>query len=115
MKLSDETQRSIGPTVANALAEDVGDGDLTASLIDEDAVLGATIVARVNRSTFAPNRKQARIRCDSIGTRRSLSAPIPTRDFTSGPNACTAAMTAGIPGRPSVPICRAISTATNCP
>ena len=46
MKLPDETQRSIGPTVANALAEDVGSGDLTASLIDVDAVLGATIVAR---------------------------------------------------------------------
>ncbi len=46
MKLPDKTQRSIGPTVANALAEDVGDGDLTAALIDENAVLGATIVAR---------------------------------------------------------------------
>ncbi len=46
MKLPDETQRSIGPTVANALAEDVGSGDLTASLVDVDAILGATIVAR---------------------------------------------------------------------
>jgi len=46
MELSEETRHSIGPTVANALAEDVGSGDLTASLIDVDAVLGATIVAR---------------------------------------------------------------------
>lgn len=45
MRMPDETQRSIGSTVANALAEDVGDGDLTASLVD-DAVLGATIIAR---------------------------------------------------------------------
>jgi len=46
MKLTDETQHSIGPAVANALAEDVGSGDLTASLVDADAILGATIVAR---------------------------------------------------------------------
>ena len=32
--------------VAAALAEDVGDGDLTAALIDADAVVGATIIAR---------------------------------------------------------------------
>ncbi len=32
--------------VAAALAEDVGGGDLTAALIDEDAVVGATIIAR---------------------------------------------------------------------
>ena len=46
MELPEETQRSIGPTVANALAEDVGDGDLTAALVDADAVVGATIIAR---------------------------------------------------------------------
>jgi len=46
MKLSETTKQSIGPTVAAALAEDVGDGDLTASLVDEDAVVGATIIAR---------------------------------------------------------------------
>ncbi len=46
MKLSDDLKRSIGPTVATALAEDVGHGDLTASLIDPDAVVGATIIAR---------------------------------------------------------------------
>ncbi len=46
MKIPEETRRSIGPTVANALAEDIGDGDLTAALIDKDAILGATIVAR---------------------------------------------------------------------
>ena len=46
MKLSETTRQSIGPTVAAALAEDVGNGDLTASLVDEDAVVGATIIAR---------------------------------------------------------------------
>ena len=46
MKLSDELKASIGPTVANALAEDIGSGDLTASLIDVDEVAGATIIAR---------------------------------------------------------------------
>ncbi len=46
MELPEETQRSIGPTVTNALAEDVGDGDLTASLVDADSVVGATIIAR---------------------------------------------------------------------
>ena len=44
--LSDETKASIGPGVAAALAEDVGAGDLTALLIDADAVVGATIIAR---------------------------------------------------------------------
>jgi len=44
--LSDQTKASIGPGVAAALAEDVGAGDLTASLIDADAVVGATIIAR---------------------------------------------------------------------
>ncbi|MDH3619430.1 MAG: carboxylating nicotinate-nucleotide diphosphorylase [Gammaproteobacteria bacterium] len=44
--LSDETKASIGPGVAAALAEDVGAGDLTASLIDADTVVGATIIAR---------------------------------------------------------------------
>ena len=44
--ISDETKASIGPDVAAALAEDVGAGDLTASLIDADAVVGATIIVR---------------------------------------------------------------------
>jgi nicotinate-nucleotide pyrophosphorylase (carboxylating) len=44
--LDEATRASIGPGVAAALAEDVGAGDLTASLIDADAVLGAQIVAR---------------------------------------------------------------------
>jgi len=44
--LSDETKASIGPGVAAALAEDVGAGDLTAPLVDADAVVGATIIAR---------------------------------------------------------------------
>ena len=46
MQLSEKLKQSIGSTVATALAEDVGDGDLTASLIDVDAVVGATIIAR---------------------------------------------------------------------
>ena len=46
MKLSDDLKQSIGQTVSSALLEDVGDGDLTASLIDADAVVGATIIAR---------------------------------------------------------------------
>ncbi len=44
--LPDQTKASIGPGVAAALAEDVGAGDLTASLIDADTVVGATIIAR---------------------------------------------------------------------
>lgn len=46
MHLTDRTRQSIGPTVAQALAEDVGDGDLTAALVDADAVVGATIFTR---------------------------------------------------------------------
>ena len=46
MQLSNEVKDSIGVTVATALAEDVGDGDLTALLVDADAVVGATIIAR---------------------------------------------------------------------
>jgi len=46
MKLSDEQKASIGPLVASALAEDIGNGDLTASLVDADEIVGATIVAR---------------------------------------------------------------------
>jgi nicotinate-nucleotide pyrophosphorylase (carboxylating) len=44
--LSEETKASIGPGVAAALAEDVGAGDITASLIGTDAVVGAQIIAR---------------------------------------------------------------------
>lgn len=44
--LSEETKASIGPGVAAALAEDVGAGDITASLVDADAVVGAQIIAR---------------------------------------------------------------------
>jgi nicotinate-nucleotide pyrophosphorylase (carboxylating) len=46
LPLTDDERRAIGPTVAAALAEDVGGGDLTAALIDADAVVGATIIAR---------------------------------------------------------------------
>ncbi len=42
-ELSDEL---IHGNVAAALAEDIGSGDLTAQLIDEDALVGAQIVAR---------------------------------------------------------------------
>jgi len=44
--LDKATKASIGPVVAAALAEDVGAGDLTAGLVDEDAVVGAQIIAR---------------------------------------------------------------------
>jgi nicotinate-nucleotide pyrophosphorylase (carboxylating) len=44
--LSDQTKASIGPGVAAALAEDVGAGDLTASLVDADTLVGAQILAR---------------------------------------------------------------------
>lgn len=37
---------TIRNNVASALAEDVGSGDLTAKLVDADAVVGATIIAR---------------------------------------------------------------------
>ena len=46
MQIPEPTKQSIGPTVAAALAEDVGNGDLTASLVDTDAIVGATIIAR---------------------------------------------------------------------
>jgi len=48
MKFSDEQKASIGQSVADALAEDIGDGDLTATLIDADHVTGATIIARAS-------------------------------------------------------------------
>ncbi len=46
MKLSDEHKASIGRTVADALAEDIGSGDLTAALIDGENIAGATVIAR---------------------------------------------------------------------
>jgi len=46
MKLTDAQKASIGPVVASALAEDIGSGDLTASLLVADEIVGATIVAR---------------------------------------------------------------------
>lgn len=46
MELPEPTQKSIPQTVEAALAEDVGDGDLTASLVDADTIVGATIIAR---------------------------------------------------------------------
>lgn len=46
MQLNDKQKASIGSSVANALLEDVGSGDLTASLVSADAVVGASIIAR---------------------------------------------------------------------
>ena len=46
VSLRDDERQTIGSTVAAALAEDIGGGDLTAALIDEDDVVGATIIAR---------------------------------------------------------------------
>ena len=42
----DPATEAIHSNVAAALAEDIGPGDLTAGLIDEDAVVGAQIIAR---------------------------------------------------------------------
>lgn len=44
--LTDELKPIIFKNVADALAEDVGSGDLTAALVDDDAIVGATIIAR---------------------------------------------------------------------
>lgn len=44
--MKQELQSVIHKNVADALAEDVGSGDLTAGLLDGDEVVGATIVAR---------------------------------------------------------------------
>lgn len=46
--LSAELQEAIARNVTDALAEDIGSGDLTAALIDVDQVAGARIVAREN-------------------------------------------------------------------
>ena len=46
IKLPDELKATIGPSVANALSEDIGSGDLTAELIDADEIVGASIIAR---------------------------------------------------------------------
>ena len=43
---SDIPTDSVRKNVSDALAEDIGSGDLTAALIDADAVVGAQIVAR---------------------------------------------------------------------
>ena len=43
---SSALQQAIHRNVADALAEDIGGGDLTSALVDDDAVSGATIVAR---------------------------------------------------------------------
>ena len=44
--ITDELQSIVYKNVADALAEDIGGGDLTASLIDADAVVGAKIIAK---------------------------------------------------------------------
>ena len=44
--LKDAERQGLESTVAAALAEDVGRGDLTAALIDADEVVGASILAR---------------------------------------------------------------------
>lgn len=46
MKLTDQQKASIGPSVSLALQEDIGAGDLTASLIDAESIVGATVIAR---------------------------------------------------------------------
>ena len=44
--MTPELEKAIAANVTAALEEDLGSGDLTAALIDDDAVVGATIVAR---------------------------------------------------------------------
>lgn len=44
--MTPELEQAIADNVSAALEEDLGGGDLTAALIDPDAVVGATIVAR---------------------------------------------------------------------
>ena len=46
MKLPDVTRQSIGPSVAQALLEDIDDGNRASLVIEADAVAGATIFAR---------------------------------------------------------------------
>ena len=46
VSLTEAERQSLGSTVAAALAEDIGNGDLTAALIDQDEIVGATVVAR---------------------------------------------------------------------
>ncbi len=46
MTHSNELKASIGATVTNAITEDIGSGDLTASLVDAEHVVGASIIAR---------------------------------------------------------------------
>ena len=46
VSLTEAERQSLGSTVAAALAEDIGNGDLTAALIDEDEIVGATVAAR---------------------------------------------------------------------
>lgn len=46
VKPNDELKSVIHKNVADALAEDIGGGDLTSALVDEAAVVGATIIAR---------------------------------------------------------------------
>ena len=43
---TDELDSVIRKNVADALAEDIGGGDLASALADDDAVIGATIIAR---------------------------------------------------------------------
>ena len=46
VEMTDELRSVIHKNVADALAEDIGGGDLTSALVDEDAVVGATVIAR---------------------------------------------------------------------
>ena len=43
---SKSLEQAIHRNVADALAEDIGEGDLTSALVDADAIVGASIVAR---------------------------------------------------------------------
>ncbi len=48
MKFDPQLHAVIRASVENALAEDIGDGDLTAELVPASTIINATIVARPN-------------------------------------------------------------------
>ena len=74
MKLSDKLKATIGPSVANALAEDIGSGDLTALLVDADEVV-AQLDASVIVDWYVGDRQSAEaddVICKLVGPARAL-------------------------------------------
>jgi len=48
LKINEELRESIQKNVADAVAEDIGSGDLTANLVPDDSMVSASIFAREN-------------------------------------------------------------------